>query len=107
VGALELVCYIYYIGSQYWGSCRWGANVLSQGPESSPSPCRNIIAAPFVGSDGGEMAGLVARGPGMKDIFAVGTGLGIRDGLDISIASTRNDIYVYRTILVPLISKSG
>lgn len=44
--------------------------MLSQGPESSPRPWRNIIAAPFVGSDGGEMAGLVARGPGMKDIFA-------------------------------------
>lgn len=39
--------------------------VLSHGPESSPSPWRNMIAAPFAGSDGGEMAGLVARGPGI------------------------------------------
>jgi hypothetical protein len=74
-------------------------NVLSQGPESSPSPWRNIIAALFAGSDGGNKAGLVDKGPGMKGILVVKMGLEIGNGLESSIASIVNGIYVYRTIL--------
>lgn len=87
MGALKLICYVCAAVlaevSWWWESldCVWRrcifclawGDVLSHGPESSPRPWRKIIAAPFAGSDGGEMAALVVTGPGMKleDMLAV------------------------------------